>query len=521
MTPSSASDHCLPPPWSSHSQAIGSAANLALPSIYSTSPLENHINDNNNHGPARAELSGRQEEFLSNDDTLQMIEIFKEKLLPTALILLPADFENGQTLIETSPDLVACIVFVTSRYVPGYASLRGALSRRLSDFMKRVFDSSARASPAQQMTNLTGLVILYTFTRSNAIEQKPEADTGPIISFWSVKATCETYAALIGAHRSVNILTEYLQSDMSLSRNDEHVQRYLCWVWLFSNSHHTSIATGTPPTLRADAAIRAAPSVLESLRDNPMVRCIVAEAKLCLIWYELGERDHRIKEWWCVASSNDPLGSDSEPLNFVDVDNAISECKKTAWLTYDREREEVLTNSNTDYYLRHSKFCLDTYFIQHIHTADFGSQDMEAIKRCVISALDVLDLSHGVGPALREQLRYLPGFLFVMLSYCASFVLRAFRVFPNLVPDAEAAIETVRHLASFMVELGSHGALAAGRSLKQQLAAMPAATHVEEQAQQPGWMSLRPSHEFMDNGQDWIQDFFVQNFLESSYDFSA
>jgi hypothetical protein len=48
-----------------------------------------------------------------------------------------------------------------------------------------------------------------------------------------------------------------------------------------------AIVTGTPPTITADASIRAATSLLASLKAIPAIVVIVAEAELCLLWYKV------------------------------------------------------------------------------------------------------------------------------------------------------------------------------------------------------------------------------------------
>jgi hypothetical protein len=129
----------------------------------------------------------------------------------------------------------------------------------------------------------------------------------------------------------------------------------------------------------------------------------------------------------------------------------------------------------------------------------------------------VLDLSNKVGPAGKEQLRYFPGFLFVMLSYCSSFVLKTIRTFPAVVPNAAVAVETVRRLADFMVDLGlerghAGGAFDAGQAVLRQISAQR-----QPQDQQPSSVPATFHGNHVIDEQQWLQDVFERQLLDSSY----
>jgi hypothetical protein len=168
---------------------------------------------------------------------------FREKLLVTAPLLIAADYEDAAKLIEQSPDLVTCIVYVTSKYVPGYAHLRTTLMSKISDFMQNLPSQNAN-SLTDQLTNMKALIILYLFTRTTAIQQKSEPASASSF-FWSIKSSCETYALLIGLHRSVDAVSATVREGLVLQRTDVCIQLYLCWLWLFSACHQYVIQGST------------------------------------------------------------------------------------------------------------------------------------------------------------------------------------------------------------------------------------------------------------------------------------
>lgn len=143
--------------------------------------------------------------------------------------------------------------------------------------------------------------------------------------------------------------------------------------------------------------------------------------------------------------------------------------------------------------------------------------DMETVTRCVDAALSVLKLSSKIGPAGRDQLRYFPGFLFVMLSYCSSFVLKAIQAFPGTVPNTSVAIKIVRKVADFMVDLGlerGHGgdAFTAGQSVLRQISNL-------QRSQQPSPVPS-PLHGGQTQGpQQLLQELLDHHFLDPGYSF--
>jgi hypothetical protein len=125
-----------------------------------------------------------------------------------------------------------------------------------------------------------------------------------------------------------------------------------------------------------------------------------------------------------------------------------------------------------DYHFHYTRFCLNTHFIRHIRSTNLQAHQSDAIGRAIDSALRVLGLSRKIGPALRDQLRYFPGFLFVSLSFCSSFVLQAIEAFPSMFPSPAAELDLVKNIAVFMKDLSvdkSHGAWVAGASLLRQV----------------------------------------------------
>ncbi|KFX95781.1 hypothetical protein O988_05637 [Pseudogymnoascus sp. VKM F-3808] len=412
----------------------------------------------------------RENGCISTEDTVQLIEMFRDRLLVTIPILIPADYEDTQNLITRYPNLASCISYVTVKYIPGYAEVRNHLMPVISAFLQTALNTEA-ASVEEELTTMQALIILYVFTRSNVIEKKSESTSLNEVSFWLIKATCETFAMHSKLHRAIDGIKHQLKLERPLQRTDTSIRKYLYWLWLYTTSHHVSIVTGTPPSINADASIRAAATVLESLKSNDDVRQTLQEAQLCLLWDKLSAKDQSLKEWWCSKDYEDISTSGSSRVTFEDVDCALNDWRAQFPPDVLSPRKGFMSLS-PEYHYRYTRFCLNTHFIRHLTSTNVKEHDVQAIKRCVDSAASVLSLSHRLGPAGRDQLRYSPGFLSVTASFCSSFILQAIQVFPTLFPNPTSELGLVKEAASFMTCLGidrSHGASACGRSVLQKL----------------------------------------------------
>lgn len=159
---------------------------------------------------------------------------FRDKLLFTASIFEPSDFNDSETLSRGSPNLILCIAYVTARYVPGYQNLRVSLKARVASFLQSTLIHASLHSE-KQLQDLQALIILYMFSRSGAIERF--SDSSSNVDFWSIKATCEAHALRMNLHRIAESVHARLRAGHSIQRTDNCVKLYLYWLWLFSTSH--------------------------------------------------------------------------------------------------------------------------------------------------------------------------------------------------------------------------------------------------------------------------------------------
>lgn len=82
-----------------------------------------------------------------------------------------------------------------------------------------------------------------------------------------------------------------------------------------------SIVSGTPPSIRIDASIRAAPAIIDELGVTPQISNLFGEVELTLIWEQVSVsvspmaslltstksslRQHGLGEWWCLPEASE------------------------------------------------------------------------------------------------------------------------------------------------------------------------------------------------------------------------
>jgi hypothetical protein len=86
--------------------------------------------------------------------------------------------------------------------------------------------------------------------------------------------------------------------------------------------------------------------------------------------------------------------------------------------------------------------------------------------------MGVLNLTHHLGPVGREAFRFQPGFVFVSVSFCISFVLQALQAFPDQFTNTQSMLKVIKRIASMMTDSAvdqTHDCGTAGRAMLRQL----------------------------------------------------
>lgn len=127
---------------------------------------------------------------------------------------------------------------------------------------------------------------------------------------------------------------------------------------------------------------------------------------------------------------------------------------------------------STEYHFRLAHFCLSTHLILRVTASNIDPLALHTVRHCVDLAMDVLNLSHNIGPIGKEAFRFQPGFVCVSISFCISFVLQAIQAFPDHFPNTQFIFMVIKRIGSMMTDTAvdqTHDCGAAGRANIRQL----------------------------------------------------
>ncbi|KAG9232376.1 hypothetical protein BJ875DRAFT_81774 [Amylocarpus encephaloides] len=438
-----------------------------LPSIYSTSPYSNYTNDTGDRrtiqidgpGPLLQNQSSdinheRHNEDISRDDTIQLIEMFRQRLVPCSKLITSDDFPNALDLMSNYSDLTTCICYVTSRYVPGYTELRTRLKASVTRFVQNVLIAK-RDSGKNDLATMRALLILYIWASASATDQfsnnrKPLPDE---INYWLIKTATEGFAMHALLPRINDWIKHRMRSKEHPKHIDDSVQRYMYWLWLYVKSHLVSRVTSTPATIRVDATIQSAANIFgPHLPKIHQIHQLLGEASLCLLWDDLGKKESAINEWWCPVELD---GSNAQSrVTFADVDTPLDIWRQKYLFKFNTDSSSNAIDMSLEYHYHYTRFCLNTHFFRHSELNDNPGFQKTVILKCIDSIMSIFNLYHNLGPSRRDQLRYFPDFLFVILSFCSSFILQTIRSFGQHVDNPASVLDLVRNLAVLMIGLG-------------------------------------------------------------------
>ncbi|KAL7953544.1 hypothetical protein V8C34DRAFT_320949 [Trichoderma compactum] len=420
-----------------------------LPSIYLTAPILAVLGDNvlNHaldidphpvHSPA-ASLSISPSTLLSDGidspfsraEMGQLLKVFCSRLLQSIPVFTKDDFKNPELIIEQQPELIHAKCYVTARYLPGGLSTVRLVYPKVLKFVQ---DKSAGAvwPRTADIASFRALVVLYAF--SEIALPNIESPHSPYILPTSID----------GARAMLSLPHDQWQSSASY-------KRYTYWLWLFTMSHHSAIITRTPPSIRSDNSIRSAPELFSGTNIEPRMRRLLGEVELCLLWEKANAVDSNFGEWWCPSEKVAPAcPSPSAVVNIVTRDLAVWRAKYASFI------ECGGFGIGLDFHHRYSQFCLSTYAVCHYtHVSDIDKRDP-----LVITTLDhtvgMLSWLQQLSPVVRESLRYISDFAFVMLLYAYMFILQACESCHMLPEERCKRLKAVATTAQLLIDLGVH-----------------------------------------------------------------
>ncbi|KAL6835602.1 hypothetical protein J3E69DRAFT_372913 [Trichoderma sp. SZMC 28015] len=438
-----------------------------LPSIYLTAPIlavlgDNVVNDAldiDSHSvyssvtspslsPSTMLSEGRDSPLL-RAEMRQLLKIFCSRLLSSIPVFTKDDFKNPELIIEQQPELIHAICYVTARYLPGGLSTVRLIYPKVLKFVQ---DKSAGAMwpGTADITSFRALVVLYAFSEI-ALPNIENPHSPYMLPTQLLKTVTEIYGTQLGLHRSIDGARAMLSLPHHQWLSSASYKRYTYWLWLFTMSHHSAIITRTPPSIRSDNSIRSAPELFAGINIEPRMRRLLGEVELCLLWEKANAVDSNFGEWWCPSEKAGPTSSSpSAVVDIVTRDLATWRAKYASFI------EHGGFGIGLDFHYRYSQFCLSTYAVCHYtHVSDIDKRDL-LVKTTLDHAVGMLSWVQQLSPVVRESLRYISDFAFVMILYACMFILQACESRHMRPEERCKKLKTVATTAQLLVDLGIH-----------------------------------------------------------------
>ncbi|KAL7916851.1 hypothetical protein GGI35DRAFT_434116 [Trichoderma velutinum] len=442
-----------------------------LPSIYLTAPILAVLGDNvgndtlniDSYSPHSPETSlgaspstvlsdgtdkRMSDSTLSRAEMRQLLKVFCSRLLQSIPVFTRDDFKNPELVIEKQPELIHSICYVTARYLPGGLSTVRLVYPQVLKFVHKSIGASWPGTA--NIASFRALMVLYAFSEV-ALPNIESPHSPYILPTQLLKTVTEIYGTQLGLHRSIDGARAMLSLPHNQWLSSASYKRYTYWLWLFTMSHHSAIITRTPPSIRSDNSIRSAPELFAGTNIEPRMRRLLGEVELCLVWEKANAVDSNFGEWWCPSTKAAPASpSPSAVVDIVTRDLAAWRAKYASFI------EQGGFGIGLDFHYRHSQFCLSTYAVCHYtQVSDMEERDL-LVRTTLDHAINMLSWIQHLNPVVRESLRYISDFAFVMLLYACVFIIQACESRHMLPEERGKRLKTVATTAQLLIDLGIH-----------------------------------------------------------------
>ncbi|KAK6380587.1 hypothetical protein LTS17_004787 [Exophiala oligosperma] len=402
---------------------------------------------------------------ITEQTLVELLHFFRVNLKYCVPVIDDSDFDEPVAVVRNRQCLAYCASYVASRFAVGCARLRAPLLARVTEFIVL----AKRRIPADQdqlWTELQAFAILYAYQPATDIFHLPELHKDEL-SHWELKSFVESFAFRAGLHRSIERVRPLLRENATSSMaGSSPFQHYIYWLWLFTMSHHFSLMTRTPPSIRADLTITTATELLSEIPKPSRVTRIVAEIDLYMLWSHAGRYVPELAEWWCTPSFATDI------VNISDIYEDIAAALELWSQRWGLRGEafatvsdlDVTRNATVEFHLRATRFTIGSFItrwnlrrITNAHKAmQFELTDvaLKSLLSTIQNACDVFQPYLNMSPLRREKLRYMPDYAFALIAFCCLYILNAIDLFGASIAEHAAYLDIVHDTAIFLQEMG-------------------------------------------------------------------
>jgi hypothetical protein len=411
---------------------------------------------------------------------------FRAKILYFVPVIDDFDLEDTLYLVKHRRHLAYCASYVASQFIPGSNTIRQQLAAHASEFVKGT-KGPLIADSDILWSQLQALAIIYAYCPAGDVVNIPSAPASKgILNHWEVKSSVEAFALRTQLHRSIEELKLAIHENQPDISKSLAFKKYVYWLWLVTMSHHFSLISRTPPSLREDGTIAPAADLLRNISRPARVTRILAEIDLFVLWQQAGRKVPGLAEWWCKSS--EPVKVEDLIVVLEDMEGAF-DVWSLRWGLRGEQQATIshidIGNNSVNFHFQATRFTINTlgtrYILERARAAASDDQESQSrlnelarqfILKSVAAAYRCTRCLVDLAPLKRERMRYMAEFGYVLLAFCCIYIIQAHEIFGEALPVLESFLLSAEETATLMTEMAVASSKAPrlyGESLLQRL----------------------------------------------------
>ncbi|KAF7195066.1 hypothetical protein HII31_03534 [Pseudocercospora fuligena] len=405
---------------------------------------------------------------LSESVLEDLVRFFSQRLIYFVPILDSSDLDDVPFVMRHRRPLAYCAALIAAKFAPGSGHLYDQIVPHVHDFLRSLEGPLAQADDIIWM-QLQAYAILYANGTSTDISNpKAESEETRRLNHWVLKSSIETFALRLSLHQSFSEVRRLIQDGAHHVEQTFAFRKYVYWLWLFTLSHHFSLVTECPPSIRADYSIRTACLLLSQVEKPARITRLLAEVDLCMLWNAAGQSLPGLDEFWCPP----PQDQDPEAASRVldDADAALDVWSQR-WGVHGEPNAtypglDVSNNGAVLFHYRATRFWLRVFSIRVIRSSrltanstfpqnqSLGQLNVRLTLKSAEAAEKMCRYLLDIPLIKRDSAKHMADFGFALIAFCALYVLRIYELFGSAFPVLEGYVKTVEETGKVLTEMG-------------------------------------------------------------------
>lgn len=375
-----------------------------------------------------------------------------------------SELDDIPYIVKHKRPLALAASVVAAEFVPGGASVRKALIPYVSSFLHEL-EGPISKDEDTIWTHLQAYAILYAYRPSTDITHPVlNSSDERLLNHWRIKSAVEDFAMRLGLHHSLGEVRALVRASQQDIRHTHSFKKAIYWLWLFTMSHHFSLVTETPPTIRQDSSIKTACALFSEITKPPQVTRMLAEVDLCMLWNLADQALPGLGEWWLRNPQVDV--DPSQAAHVLDDADAALDVWSRRWGVHGETDAtypglDISMNGAVEFHFRATRFWMRLFATRMVHlsrpnassdtdfsrlNANLTLKSAEAAECCCRYLMEIDSLA-------RDGARYMADLGFALIAFCGMYVVRIYEMYGREVPILRDYLATVEACGKMLTEM--------------------------------------------------------------------